>query len=307
MNRMISIIVPMYNMEKYILELLNSIKNQSYQEYEVILIDDGSTDKTAIIVKDFIKNDSRFKLILKSNQGVSSARNTGLDLAKGDYIFFADADDLLEEDSLKNVSNSIGTSELGYYGYCTTSGKKIAAYKQITFSTSEFIEMLENGEADGFLWNKIFKSEIIRKYNLRFEKDIIFWEDLCFVIKYLNYINSLTCNSYIIYKYRLNDSGVTSRFDIKKQENCFLATDYILKDALLSQKDVFIRYAEKLRFNTELHLCLMSLKKRDTLNCFEKYSNLLQKEYLRKSWIGIFNKIYLLLIILIRKIIIRRG
>ena len=167
--------------------------------------------------------------------------------------------------------------------------------------------MLENGEADGFLWNKIFKSEIIRKYNLRFEKNIFFWEDLCFVIKYLNYINSLTCNSYIIYKYRLNDSGVTSRFDIKKQENCFLATDYILKDALLSQKEVFIRYAEKLRFNTELHLCLMSLKKRDTLNCFEKYSNLLQKEYLRKSWIGIFNKIYLLLIIFIRKIIIRRG
>ena len=87
MNRMISIIVPMYNMEEYILELLNSIKNQSYQKYEVILIDDGSTDKTANIVKDFIKNDSRFKLILKSNQGVSSARNTGLDLAKGDYIF----------------------------------------------------------------------------------------------------------------------------------------------------------------------------------------------------------------------------
>lgn len=90
----------------------------------MILIDDGSTDKTAIIVKDFIKNDSRFKLILKSNQGVSSARNTGLDLAK-EITFFADADDLLEEDSLKNVSNSIGTSELGYYGYCTTSGKKL--------------------------------------------------------------------------------------------------------------------------------------------------------------------------------------
>ena len=160
MNRMISIIVPMYNMEEYILELLNSIKNQSYQEYEVILIDDGSTDKTAIIVKDFIKNDSRFKLILKSNQGVSSARNTGLDLAKGDYIFFADADDLLEEDSLKNVSNSIGTSELGYYGYCTTSGKKIAAYKQITFSTSEFIVMLKMEKLMVFCGTKYLKVKL---------------------------------------------------------------------------------------------------------------------------------------------------
>lgn len=93
---LVSIIIPVYNVEKYIIECLESVKKQTYKNIEVILIDDGSTDNSSNICDEFVRNDDRFHVIHTKNKGVASARNTGLESVTGDYIFFLDSDDLLE-------------------------------------------------------------------------------------------------------------------------------------------------------------------------------------------------------------------
>ena len=103
MNKNITIIIPLYNKEKYIYKCLNSILLQSYGFYEVLIIDDGSTDNSAKICEEFYSKDKRFKYFSKENGGVSSARNLGIEKAKYDYIVFVDADDYIEEDYLKSL------------------------------------------------------------------------------------------------------------------------------------------------------------------------------------------------------------
>lgn len=93
----ISIIVPIYNVEKYIFKCLESIVNQSFTDFEVILVDDGSTDNSSIICNKFVTEDSRFKYFYKNNGGLSDARNYGLNYAKGKYVVFIDSDDFIEK------------------------------------------------------------------------------------------------------------------------------------------------------------------------------------------------------------------
>ena len=103
LNELISIIVPVYNVEKYLKKCIDSILNQTYSNIEILLIDDGSTDNSGIICDNFKKRDSRIKVVHKKNSGVSSTRNYGLDLATGKYISFVDSDDFVECDFIENL------------------------------------------------------------------------------------------------------------------------------------------------------------------------------------------------------------
>ena len=96
----VSIIIPVYNSEKYILETINSILNQDYPFFELILVDDGSSDDSFLIIEEYVKNDIRIKYFKKNNSGAAETRNYGLKYATGDYIFFLDSDDLIEKDTL---------------------------------------------------------------------------------------------------------------------------------------------------------------------------------------------------------------
>ena len=101
MRPLISIIIPAYNAEVYLKECLESIKNQSYSNFEVLIVDDGSLDNTSKISKQYEKEDNRFKYLYQDNAGPSVARNTGIKQSKGEYIWFVDADDWIEKDSLQ--------------------------------------------------------------------------------------------------------------------------------------------------------------------------------------------------------------
>lgn len=108
MNKnVVSIIVPGYNVEKYIITCLESIENQTYQNFEVIIIDDGSTDNTGNICDQFSKKDNRFKVWHTQNGGISKARNIGLEKAKGEYIVFIDSDDYVHKDYIKRLTETI--------------------------------------------------------------------------------------------------------------------------------------------------------------------------------------------------------
>ena len=106
MNPLISIIIPVYNREKYIEECLNSILSQTFNDYEILLIDDGSNDNTGIICDKYAEENKKIKVFHKKNGGVSSARNLGLRCAKGKWIIFVDSDDVLAKESL-TIMNSI--------------------------------------------------------------------------------------------------------------------------------------------------------------------------------------------------------
>ena len=109
-NFLISIVIPVYNAEKYLEQCLNSIKNQTYKNFEVILVNDGSIDNSESICKVFVESDTRFRYYLKANGGASSARNLGLDNAQGNYITFIDADDWVDENHLEVLINNIKES-----------------------------------------------------------------------------------------------------------------------------------------------------------------------------------------------------
>ena len=126
---MISILMPVYNVDKYIEKTLESIKNQTYSDFEVIMVDDGSTDSSGLICDKWAQADSRFKVIHKENAGVSAARNTALSLVKGEYIFFMDSDDIIIPETLEELLDALIKNDadisMGTFYYTDADGNPV--------------------------------------------------------------------------------------------------------------------------------------------------------------------------------------
>lgn len=189
---LISIIVPVYNTEKYIDRCLTSILNQTYKNLEIIIVDDGSSDKCREICDNYKKIDKRIKVIHKENGGVSSARNMGLNYAIGEWIYFCDSDDEIYHDGLESlISNIEEDTTLCFGGYSienlnnrfiSTGIAKTGRYEVINL-----LRWILNATPyyQGYLFNKLFKRTIIMNSNIRFDTNIHFNEDRLFIIKYL--------------------------------------------------------------------------------------------------------------------------
>lgn len=211
----ISIIIPVYNSENYLRECLDSITKQTFTDFEVLLINDGSTDKSGIICDEYAAKDSRFKVFHKENGGVSSARNLGLHNAKGEWITFVDSDDLIEEDALKNfiLTNS---DQIDFFLFGV---KKLIDEKEVTFfyfendqvfSVLEFINKYPLCQYFAEPWSKFFKSSIIKINNITFDESLSWGEDSLFNVQYLKYCSNvkvLTENGYL---YRELKTGLSS-------------------------------------------------------------------------------------------------
>ena len=202
---MISIIIPAYNVEKYIRSMLNDVKKQTYKDFEAIIINDGSFDGTQQIVDEYCNSDSRFKCIFKENGGVSSARNLGLEVAQGEYIVFWDPDDSIPEKSLEYLLYSIESNNadmaIGMRVLDTMTDQSRAV------TLSELIKQKEISKMDAKLvWvftacNKIYKRSIIENHHLRF-KDINLGEDSIFWIEYLKYVKKIAPCPHDVYIYK---------------------------------------------------------------------------------------------------------
>lgn len=174
MNK-ISIIMPVYNVEEYIRQSIESVLNQTFNQLEIIIVDDGTKDSSAEIAEEYAKKDSRIKLLHKENGGLSSARNYGLDAATGKYIMFLDSDDFLEKNACEILYNAIESQNVDYvignYIYTTHEGKK---WSRPMFNIKENIELNINDYEKSFfvmnsvVWNKIFRRDFIEKNKLRF-------------------------------------------------------------------------------------------------------------------------------------------
>lgn len=164
---LISIIIPVYNVEQYIERCIDSVLLQTYKNLEIILIDDGSTDKSSKICDEYAKKDSRIKVIHKENGGVSSARNAGLDVATGEYIGFVDSDDYIDSNMYECLINSITNNkcDIVICGFHEVFGGVI---KDVAICESEtsisvregIVKLIEDDTYKGYLWNRLYKREL---------------------------------------------------------------------------------------------------------------------------------------------------
>lgn len=196
----VSIIVPAYNVEKYIKRTLDSIINQNFRNFELIVVNDGSTDNTRQIIEEILLNSNiSHNIINKENEGVSIARNTGIKSAKGDYIFFLDGDDYIKEDCIEKLYNTLikNGCDAAYTNYIkiTDNGEELNIIPQVilpnTFS-SEYLIKLEATMAITFSFCQImYKRSTILDNNLSFSPKIKYGEDTEFALRTLTHINRI--------------------------------------------------------------------------------------------------------------------
>lgn len=219
MEKLVSIVVPIYNMGHSVISSVQSLLNQSYRSIEIILIDDGSTDDTYQQCLLLASQDNRIKVKHTENKGSGPARNEGIFMAKGDYLYFPDADDIIAPDAITILVNTIEASsaDLIVFGYrqINHSGKllKEKTYcnciqlgDQIRQDYANYISTETLYSIQGAPWNKFFKTSIINQYNILFPP-LRRHQDECFISKYMCHVRTVQFIDSILYTYTVNGLG----------------------------------------------------------------------------------------------------
>lgn len=209
----VSVVVPAYNASAYIEECLTSLRTQTYEDIEVIVVDDGSTDDTYERTLSAVGDDTRFTIISISNNGVSHARNIALDAATGEYVVFADADDIVSPDFVSTlvsliIDYSADCSAVGIAPFVTEapsfSEGRVTVYQDQKAQSS----MLEGPK--GFLCNKCFLASLIEEADIRLREDIAQSEDMLFLLDYLSKCSRVAYNDGCRYAYRQSANSATN-------------------------------------------------------------------------------------------------
>ena len=185
----ISVIVPVYQVERFIRKCLDSLLSQTFKDFEVILVDDGSTDESAKICDDFCLNDSRFHVIHKKNGGVSSARNIGLKYAIGEWITFVDSDDTVDQDYLLKLHQATignGNEILVVQGLKiinSNSSIELRVFENQRYETENMYLVFQELHINkfGYIAGKLYRNQIIQQEHIQFDENIYFAEDLLFM------------------------------------------------------------------------------------------------------------------------------
>ncbi|MDV7785567.1 glycosyltransferase family 2 protein [Enterococcus gallinarum] len=246
MKNKVSIILPVYNAESFIRKTLTSVLEQTYSNFELIIVNDGSSDNTKDICQEFEIRDNRIKLFSKENKGVSSARNLGLEKITGEFLLFLDGDDFWPENYIKNMIDTLQK----YPKFMIMTGidnidhenRIISQYPIVDKNVRKFSyfslyrTILQPGGWGGYPVNKLYKVDIIKTNKLRFNESLHFCEDQVFNIQYINYVDgAITSPEKINYKRLVhNKSIVNSRnhstsFNVK-WEDVFKAKELIRND-----------------------------------------------------------------------------
>lgn len=195
MNELISVMIPVYNAQKHIGKCIESLLKQTYTNIQIVIVNDGSKDDSQIICEEYARKDKRIKLVNQPNGGEGAARNTGLKEADGKYLCFVDADDYVKEDFVENFYNlhKKYNAELSICGFTELKGEEVIN------ETSGNLEQLNQAQAmekllkedsfKGYVWNKMFKMDIIREHKLQFDVTLAVWTDVLFVFNYMEHID----------------------------------------------------------------------------------------------------------------------
>ena len=239
---MVSIIVPVYNAEKYLKRCLESIINQTYKNIEVILVDDGSVDKSPEICDEYKELDNRVKVIHKENGGASSARNIGLDAVNGEFVCFVDSDDWIEKNMIEVLLKKLKESNVDIVR-CNTCELDNQVKESWTETRDKVIDNVLNGNISAYVYLLIVKYEIVK--NIRFNENILLMEDTLFLLNILikeckiNFINEK------LYHYEMNNGGLTLSTRNAKNK-IFGLIEYKNKVIeLLKDNDLYLEEREK--------------------------------------------------------------
>ncbi|MEE6646637.1 glycosyltransferase [Limosilactobacillus pontis] len=234
-DKLVSVIIPVYNVKKYLSKCISSVINQTYSNLEIILVDDGSTDGSGIMCDSFAQLDNRVKVIHKSNTGLGLSRNSGLKIANGDYVCFIDSDDYIKETMINhlayNLKQSNSDAVIGGYTRVSETGDKLYS-KKYTFNVysgdsvkKELLPKLigsspyKRDSIKMAVWNVLFSMKIIKQHDMRFvsEREYVS-EDIIWDIDYYNYAKKVVVTSNDDYFYRKRANSLTTKqFNYEKR------------------------------------------------------------------------------------------
>lgn len=269
-----SVIIPVYKVPlEYLRDCLDSLKAQTMQECEFIIVSDGAPEAECSVCEEYAAKDSRFKFFKREHAGVSAARNYGIEQAHGEYISFVDSDDWVENDYTQFLSEHKNYADIIFFNFIYHyKGKVISKNFPNSFfaETGKIQESLLTlfdfqGKNDflGYTCNKFFKKQIIDEYNIRFDASTSFFEDEIFAFQYCQHVKTILVNNRRLYNYRILENSLTNRkknadqyyraskgiFDALKEYNC-----QNLVSTVLNKRVIFLRFLSVIKQNTPINM-----------------------------------------------------
>ncbi|HJB38852.1 MAG TPA: glycosyltransferase [Candidatus Ruthenibacterium avium] len=215
---LVSVIIPVYNAAADLARCIESVRRQSYENLEILLVNDGSRDTSGEICRMYARVDERIRVIDKQNEGVSAARNDAIRAAKGKYLQFADSDDYMAQDAVYRMVQKAehDDCDLVIAAYCRVRGEHQRTYAFLpetsVMSKNEFARHLMEEPASfyyGVLWNKLYRADIIRRHDIRCNTDLSWSEDFLFNLEYIRYAERFAALEYPVYYYINNEKSIT--------------------------------------------------------------------------------------------------
>lgn len=281
---MISVIVPVYNVEKYIKKGIESLLAQSYQNIEIILVDDGSPDNSSAILDQYAKKDNRIKVLHQKNQGVSTARNNGIKISNGEYILFVDGDDYVRKDYVeyfyKLISKESAEMAVNYDLFSALNSIHRHHEMGEVKSPEQIIEDIYLGKMNVAVWNKIYKKSFLENNNIRFDSKIWYGEGMLFNIECLSSTKKIAVGSRKVYYQVYNQNSAMRSFNMesnlcgirslelqkkyldKKNKKLIRAWEYHLRCFNRSILTGIIKTKSKKKYYLQYKECIRGLRRR---------------------------------------------
>lgn len=252
----VSVIVPVYNVEAYLNRCIDSILNQTFWDFELILVDDGSTDKSGAICDAYKKMDERVRVIHKRNAGVSAARNTGIDAANGQYIMFVDSDDYIDAEMLTalilRMDNGVDLVACSIKMIMKTKEQNFTLPNNV-YNSKKLLEMYGLEKVPQIClcgpWCKLYRNQLIKNENIKFDGALFLGEDTHFNLQYLLHCRNIVTMNDIYYFYmRENEESLFTKFRdyyYKNTRRVYEFTNVVMQRLACSEKAL---YAQKKRY-----------------------------------------------------------
>lgn len=276
-NPLLSVIVPVYNVEKYLIQCVDSIREQTYDNLEIILVDDGSPDNCGALCDQLKEQDSRIKVIHQKNAGVSVARNNGLIIATGKYVAFVDGDDYIEKTMYEKLVKAIQECSIVFCRFCYEYEEKT----QYRYENN--LELLRNRPFDyryyteerntcvqgdtlmcdrvfGSIWRSLFLRKIIVENNITFPVGIRIAEDRLFLLEYLLYCDKAAVVDEYLYHYRMNNASSATTCTFRRHDTGLVARNEFLANKQIEfvKRNQFITQEERELFITRIRMNAVS-------------------------------------------------
>lgn len=288
----VSVIIPVYNSQEYLPRCIESICAQTFERFELILVDDGSTDQSGLICDYYEKKDSRIRVFHQDNNGAASARNKGIRAANGKYLMFCDSDDIVSSMWIEHLIAYMEDEDVLPIGSYCNNMKQLGKFKEIPKIDSQIVDssnyfLFNQMGIAGFLCNALYCREIVVKNNIFMrEKHLCgdYNEDLIFALTYISKISKIVYTGYADYLYNVHENSLSKSYQKyyfeKYQEKYLLWSEFIKNQAKLNQNQVKYELASKMLyyFLRALQMEIDNVKVSNILNKYRRFSTIVKSE-----------------------------